>query len=423
MDKSTTGFLSLPRELRDQVYQQWWSASEYRYKDDDAIWIPFEDPNQPGQPFRVSGWRINRLIDKDHLHMLLLNHQISSELLSSAFKDLHLTISIEHLAINETLAPWTLSSWGIPPGPLAHARHLDVRVALVPRWAFAARHTIEAQKRALRERGHNSYMGEPRNSAHRAALSMRRAQVVGGRHVEWTTPPSAFEAFAAAMEPLGAAVAERGLAMPDRCRDDFDSDTHLQRYLFWELIGVGRQTAIMNRFWQRIEAIKKVWNVELPWGNYLAWFKRDVYGQDAEMAATLKRILWEDFVAGIRRLREELTELAEKAVNLETLRVHLRVEDEAIAGVKCALWELLEEEPSLMELRNLESISLFSKGEALNGEYITNIEQWTSQHHPNRYGGLREAIGKSGAEQPVQIKIKSSGLVRELRSRSDDIEV
>ena len=423
MDKSTTGFLSLPRELRDQVYQQWWSASGYGHKDDDVIWIPFEDPNQPGQPLRVSGWRINRVIDKDHLHTLLLNHQISSELLSSAFADLDLTLHISHLTINEALAAPPLSTWALPAGALTHARHLSVRVAAVPRWSFAARHTIEAQKRALRERGHNSYMGEPRNAAHRAALSMRRAQVVGGRHVEWATPAGAFAAFADAMGPLAEALAGRGLRMPDAARDEFDSDTHLQRYLFWELIGVGRQTAIMNRFWQRIEAIKKVWNVELPWGDYLAWFKRDVYGRDAEMAAMLERILWEDFVAGVRRLREQLTELAEKAPNLKTLRVHLRVEDEAIAGIKCALWELLEEEPSLMELRNLESISLFSKGEALNGEYRTNVEQWTSEHHPNRDGGLRDAIGKSGADQPVQIKIKSGRLVRELRLRSDDVEV
>ena len=412
MGTAPTGFLCLPRELRDQVYQHWWNASEYCYRDDEGTWIPFEDSDQPGQPLHVSGLRINRLIDKHCSQALLLNHQISAELLSSAFKDLHLTINVSHLAINEALAPWTLSSWGIPATALANARHLDVRVCVIPRWAFATRHTIEAQKRALRERGYNNYMGEARNAAHRAAMSLRRAQVVGRQHIEWTTPACAFEVFAAAMEALAAEVAARGLAMPDACRDEFDSDRHLQRYFFWELMGAGKHSAMMNRFWQRIEAIKKVWNVELPWGDYLAWFKADVYDQDAEMAAMLERILWEDFVVGMRRLGEHLTELTEAATNLERLRVHLRVEDEAIAGVGCALWELLEEVPSLMELRGLESISLFSKGERLNGDYTTNIEQWTSQHDPNTATSLRDAIAKSGVEEPVNIKIKSGRLVR-----------
>lgn len=413
MDARPIGFLTLPRELRDQIYGHWSKEEEYRHQKDEGAWIPFEGSDKPAQYIRINAWRINSILDKNFSHGLLLNHQIALEFLSTAFKGLHLLLNIEHLAINETLAPWTLESWTIPALVLENARELDIRIELIPRTSFALRHTIEAQMKLLRDLGYNSYMGEPRNSQHRTLMNMRRVQTIGKNHIEWRTPESAFQNFDAAMRPLAEAVAERGLRMPEATRDEFDSDRHLQRYLFWEMMGAGKNSAMMNRFWQRVEAIKKVWFVDLPWGDYLRWFKEDVYARDGEMAEMLERVLWDDFMVGMRRLVEQLMVLCEAAKNLRALRVHLRVEDEAIAGVRCALWELLEEVPAFMELKGLESISLFSNGNLFNGEYMTNVEQWTS-NSVGESGGLRNAIGKSGEPEQdlVNIRIKSGRLVR-----------
>lgn len=411
IDTERTGFLSLPRELRDHIYGYWWNDEEHRYHDDDGTWIPFEDPEKPAQSTHITAWRINSTISKNYSQALLLNHQIASEFLSSVFKDLHLLLNIEHLAINESFAPWPLQSWTIPPLFLDNARELDVRVRLVPRHSFTQRHTIEAQMKLLRDRGYNNYMGEFSNAVHRSAMSVRKAQTIGKRHVEWRTPETAFRRFEEGMAPVTAAVAERGLRMPESVRDEYDSDLHLQRYVFWELMSAGKHSAMRNRFDQRIEAIKKVWHVELPWGDWLGWFRNDVYGRDAELAEMLERVLWEDFVVGMRLLAEQLSALSEAARNLKTLRIHFRVQDEAVAGVRCALWELLEEIPSFMELKSLDSISLFSKGELFNGGYATNIEQWTS--NLDNSADLRTAIARSGVAEPVNIKIKGARLVRE----------
>lgn len=412
IDTERRGFISLPRELRDQIYEYWSNDEAYRYHDDDGTWIPFEDPEKPAQCTQITTWRINNTLSRDYSQALLLNHQIASEFLSSVFSDLHLLLSIEHLAINESFAPWTLQSWNIPALFLDNAREMDIRVSLIPRYSFAQRHTIEAQLKLLRDRGYNNYMGEFSNAVHRSAMSVRKAQTIGKKHIEWRSPESAFARFEEMMAPVSAAVAERGMSMPERVKDEYDSDRHLQRYVFWELMSAGKHSAMRNRFDQRIEAIKKVWHVELPWGDWMGWFKDDVYGRDAELAEMLERVLWEDFIVGMRMLAEQLLALSEAAKNLTTLRVHLRVQDGAVAGVRCALWELLEEIPTFMELKSLESVSLFSKGDLFNGGYATNIEQWTS--NVDNSADLRAAIARSGVAEQVNIRIKGGRLVRNL---------
>src|SRR6516162_4453612 len=122
--ENRTGFLSLPRELRDQIYSYWWEdRKDVHRNDDDGTWIPFEHPEKPAQPIRTKGVRTNRTIPKPSSPALLLNHPPRAEFLASAFHDLSLTLSIQHLAINEPcLAPWPCHRWTVPPTTLAHAR-------------------------------------------------------------------------------------------------------------------------------------------------------------------------------------------------------------------------------------------------------------------------------------------------------------
>jgi hypothetical protein len=410
-DVTRTGFLSLPRELRDQIYRYWSNDEQYRYTNDEGTWIPFEGPEKPAQSIRVTGWKVNHILDKDYAHALLLNHQVGSEYLSAAFQDLHLVLNIEHLSINESLPPWTLASWGIPRLFIENAKEIDIRIEFIPRLSFAQGHTIEAQMKHLREHGYNSYMGEPRNSQHRTIMNMRRFQTIGKDHIQWRTPETAFENFEAMMQPVGAAVADRGMSMPETIKDDYDSDRHLQRFIFWELMSSPKHSAVFNRFQQRLEAIKKVWHVELPWGEYLQWFKDDVYSRDEEMARMLEMVLWDDFIAGLRNLVEQLTILMEAPRELKALRLHLRLQDEAIAGVKGALWEILEEVPAFMEMKSVEYISLFNKDDTLSGEYAASLEQWSSRKSVSEGTGLQAALAKYGAKESVNMRIKAGQLV------------
>ena len=263
----------------------------------------------------------------------------------------------------------------------------------------------------LRERGYNTYMGEPRNAQHRLHMSARACKDIGKRHVELRTPAAAFARFEAAMEGVKEAVARKGLVMPDSNRDEFNSDRHLQRYLFWEMMVVGNGTAMTERFWERVEAIKRCWHVDLPWSDYLAWFENDVWRRDEEIAAMLDGVLWEDFVASMRRLEVQVRELVQEAKMLRTLRLHLRMGDKAIAGMDKALMRVLHECPEFRELKRLESISLFSKADLFNGEYVTHVEQWTSSEGLRESAGLKKAIDHAGIEEPVSIKIGRQELV------------
>ena len=411
--KNRTGFLSLPRELRDQIYSHWWADEERIHRnDDEGIWIPFEDPERPAHAMRIKRVRTNKTIPKHSWPALLLNHQTRSELLASAFHNLALTLTIEHLTIDEPcLAAWTPQQWAIPPTTLAYARSLDLRIELVPRYSFAQRHTLESQMKMLRERGYNVYMGEPRNAQHRLHMSARACRTVGKRHVELRTPAAAFARFEAAMDEVKGAVARKGLVMPDSDRDEFNSDRHLQRYLFWEMMVAGKRSAVMERFWERVEAIKRCWHVDLPWSDYLAWFKDDVWRRDEEIAAILDAVLWEDFVASMRRLAVEVKELVREAKMLRTLRLHLRMGDEAIAGMDKALKIVLDECPEFGELKGLESISLFSKADLFSGEYMTHVEQWTSSEGLRESAGLKKAIENAGAEERLNVKIGHQELV------------
>jgi len=407
------GFLSLPRELRDQIYRHWWRDEERTHRnDDEGIWIPFEDPEMPVQPIRIKRMRTNKTIPKHAWPGLLLSHQIRNELLTSAFHKLSLSLTIQHLTINELcLAPWSSQQWTIPPTTLAHARSLDLRIDLIPRYSFAQRHTLESQMKMLREHGYNVYMGEPRNAQHRLHMSNRAYGTIGKRHVELRTPAEAFARFETAMEGVTAMVARKGLAMPDSDRDEFNSSRHLQRYLFWEIMVAGKGSAIVERFWERVEAIKRCWHVDLPWCDYLMWIKDDVWRRDEEIANMLDVVLWEDFVAGMRRLAEQVRELVQEAKMLKTLRLHLRMEDEAIAGMEKALKMILDDCPVFGELKGLESISLFSKADMFSGEYATHVEQWTSLKGLRASAGLRKAIEDAGFEGPVNVKIGRQELV------------
>ena len=167
----------------------------------------------------------------------------------------------------------------------------------------------------------------------------------------------------------------------------------------------------MERFWERVEAIKRCWHVDLPWSDYLAWFKDDVWRRDEEIAAMLNGVLWEDFVASMRRLAGQVKELVREAKILRTLRLHLRMGDEAIAGMDKALKRVLHECPEFGELKGLESISLFSKADLFSGEYMTHVEQWTSSEGLWESVGLRKAIENAGLEEPMNVKIGRQELV------------